>query len=76
MIHETTFGTAEVSVQMKEKYFVEESDTWEMEKVAAKEPSGVDTMIAQFPTLAHIEGCSHQDNDFIDFVSLVTSNEV
>ncbi|XP_065076919.1 mitochondrial-processing peptidase subunit alpha [Ochlerotatus camptorhynchus] len=45
-------------VRLAEKFFAEGSATWETEKVAAKEPSGVDSSIAQYTGGAKLEECA------------------
>lgn len=45
-------------VRLAEKYFVEGSTTWDMEKIAAKDPSGVDGSIAQYTGGSKLEECA------------------
>lgn len=45
-------------VRLAEKYFVEGSTTWDMEKIAAKDPAGVDGSIAQYTGGSKLEECA------------------
>lgn len=45
-------------VRLAEKYFVEGSATWETEPVAAKDPAGVDSSIAQYTGGSKLEECA------------------